>query len=115
MPQGAELLDQILLDGLTLLAGACLPIRHYPLVEPEGSDESLQWATMREQRHHEHHQCSRSPQPVEDGALRDGESFVALLADKPLLCARMEADIPLASLALWRDTPDWGRMLLWGP
>ena len=54
---------------------------------------------MREQRHYGHDQLSRGTQPVEDRAFRRGESFVALLTEKPLLFARMDPDIPLASLA----------------
>jgi hypothetical protein len=70
---------------------------------------------MREPRHHDHHQLRCGTQPVEDSTLRRGEGFVALLADKPLLLARMDADLPLVSLASGRDTPDWDKMLWWGP
>lgn len=108
-------LDQSLLDGLSLLACACPPIRDRPLVEPEGRDDSLPRAAMRQQRPHNPHQLSRGTQPVEDGACRRGEGFVALLADEPLRFARMETNIPLASLASGGTRPIGAACCLWGP
>lgn len=79
-----------------LLACACPPIRHRPLVEPEGSDERWQQAALREPHHYDHHQLSRGTPRVEDGAFRRGEGFVALLTDKPLLLARGLTEPPRA-------------------
>src|SRR5215510_2547995 len=102
MSQITWLLDQILLDRLPLLPCAGPPRCHRPLVEPEGSDDSLQRTTMREQCHHGYNQLSRRTQPVEDRAFRRREGFVALLTDKPLLLARVDTDIALADLASGR-------------
>src|SRR4029453_18978806 len=96
------LLNHILLDGLSLLASACPPSRHGPLVEPKGRDDSLHWAAMREQRHHEAHRLGSSPQAVKYRTFRGAERLVTRGAKEALVLARVDANIALAGLASGR-------------
>src|SRR4030095_4848349 len=65
----------------------------------EGRDDSLQWAAMREQRHHCYDQLGRGTQPVEDRPFRDGKGLVTLRTHEPLVLTRVDTDIPLAALS----------------
>ena len=74
VPEVPGLLDQMLLHGLPLAAGTCLPRHDRPLVKPPGHDDRLQWAAVRQKRQHEHHGLDWRP-------FRRGEGLVALRAD----------------------------------
>jgi len=94
-----RLLDQMFLDGLALAASACPPRRDRPLVEPKSHHNSLHRTTMGEQRDDQRHKVARSAQAVQDGPVRCGKGLATLRADEAPVLARMDTNIPLASLA----------------
>src|SRR5215813_3944243 len=96
------LLDQMLLHGLALAAGTCLPRRDCPLVKPKGHDDRLQWAAVCQERQHEHHGLGWCPQAVERRPFRCGEGLAALRAEEAFVLARMDTNIALTALASGR-------------
>src|SRR5882724_407940 len=99
LPQVTWLLDQMLLDRLTLDASTRQPTRHRPLVIAKRHDDRLQWTTMGHQRHHETDRLRRGPQAIEGRAFRGGERLVALGAHEALLLTRVDANVALAYLS----------------
>ena len=87
-------LDHLRLDGLSRLASACPPIRHGPLVEPTGRDESWHWAAMRTPRHHAAHRLGSSPQAVTCRTFRGAARLVTRGAQEALVLARVDAKRP---------------------
>ena len=115
LPQVAGLLDQRLLDGLALDASTCPPTGDRPLVEAEGDDNRLQWTAVCQERDHEGDRRARSSQAVKCRAFRAGKSLMARCAEEPLVLRASACEYFPGQLVLWRDTPDWGRMLLRDP
>src|SRR4029077_20426606 len=92
-------LDQMFLDGRALAASACPPRRDRPLVAPKSPHHSLHRTAMGAHRYDQRHKVARRAASVQDGPVRCGTGLATLCADEAPVLARMDTNIPLASLA----------------
>src|SRR5262249_7456164 len=96
--QWARLLDQMLVNGLTMKTATCLPIYYRTLIDFECEDDSLNGTPTRQQLEHKHDNLGRRPQPIERSPLALAERFPANLATIAAFFLVVHGDIAFANL-----------------
>ena len=95
LPQGHPPgLNDLLVDAPTLRPRLRLVARHRPLVQPEGGDDRLGRAAVRQQRHHLDDEGVRLVRPVQGRAPRRSERLAASFAAVTPLALAVDHDMP---------------------
>ncbi len=93
------LFNDLLMHFLTMHSRSIAPIRHRPFIQAKGMHNGLDWASIRQESHHNHDEIQRFVQALEHGSSSGAERFFARFAAIALPVPIMDDDGALSHLA----------------
>jgi hypothetical protein len=97
-----SLLNDRLMDLLTMGTRSISPSSHGAFIQPEGMHNGLDWASIREERDHDDDQIHRLTQPLKHGSPTGTKRLFTDVTALPLPFPIVDANIALSSFASCR-------------